>query len=54
MNWLRILYHLLVVWILVFIASMLYIEIYTDNWKIAYIYDELKQADFNYQNEPNY
>ena len=50
MNWLRILYHLIVVWILVFIAVLLYITVYTSEWdnRVVYIYDELKLSEIEY------
>lgn len=50
MNWLRILYHLIVVWILVFIALMLYVTIYTAEWdnRVVLIYNELIDAELEY------
>ena len=50
MNWLRILYHLIIVWILVFMAVLLYITIYTSEWdnRVVYIYENMLDAELEY------
>lgn len=52
MNWLKLLYHLIIVWILVFISIILYITIYTSDWtnRVVFIYDNLKDAELEYYN----